>query len=397
MKPSASFRRWLGRVHLWLGLASGVLVFLISLSGALYAFRDELFDFFHRDVLYLREAPETPPLPLSTLLERADSALGARGAKARWLTTYSDPRRTWQFRAYEETGSGSPLTYFQEVRHDLLVYVNPYTGAIAGVIDHEREFFQVVKMFHWSFLLANDIGQPIVGYSVAVFVLMLVSGLILWWPKRLRQVPAKLRIPWSAGWKSKFYALHSALGAIVFPVALVIALTGLFYAFRIVQTILYVAIALTTAPPDFDLGRSRPEAAESRPLALDAVFEAARERHPRAYSIGYGLPEAGDDSATIYVWTRDNPMVYFRGSRESYDRHSGAFIKGKSFETASRGEKYLAMNYDIHVGAVLGLPGKILAFCASLICASLPVTGFLVWRGREKRRKTPKTQPENTP
>jgi uncharacterized iron-regulated membrane protein len=46
------------------------------------------------------------------------------------------------------------------------------------------------------------------------------------------------------------------------------------------------------------------------------------------------------------------------------------------------------MNYDIHTGAILGLPGKILMFFASLICATLPVTGFVIWWGR--RKKSPK-------
>jgi uncharacterized iron-regulated membrane protein len=43
------------------------------------------------------------------------------------------------------------------------------------------------------------------------------------------------------------------------------------------------------------------------------------------------------------------------------------------------------MNYDIHVGQILGLPGKIIAFVASLICASLPVTGFIIWWGKHKK------------
>jgi uncharacterized iron-regulated membrane protein len=47
--------------------------------------------------------------------------------------------------------------------------------------------------------------------------------------------------------------------------------------------------------------------------------------------------------------------------------------------------KIVRMNYDMHVGAVLGLPGKLLAFFASLVAASLPVTGFLVWWGMKKR------------
>jgi len=44
------------------------------------------------------------------------------------------------------------------------------------------------------------------------------------------------------------------------------------------------------------------------------------------------------------------------------------------------------MNYDIHVGAILGLPGKIMAFCASLIAASLPVTGVYIWWGRRHKK-----------
>jgi uncharacterized iron-regulated membrane protein len=48
------------------------------------------------------------------------------------------------------------------------------------------------------------------------------------------------------------------------------------------------------------------------------------------------------------------------------------------------------MNYDIHVGSILGFPGKVLAFLASLIGASLPITGFLVWYGRKFKKKSKK-------
>jgi uncharacterized iron-regulated membrane protein len=44
------------------------------------------------------------------------------------------------------------------------------------------------------------------------------------------------------------------------------------------------------------------------------------------------------------------------------------------------------MNYDIHVGQILGLTGKIIAFLASLICASLPITGFIIWWGKRNKK-----------
>ena len=57
------------------------------------------------------------------------------------------------------------------------------------------------------------------------------------------------------------------------------------------------------------------------------------------------------------------------------------------YKDATIADKIVRMNYDIHTGQVLGLPGKILAFFASLIAASLPITGFYIWWGRKKKKK----------
>lgn len=58
-----------------------------------------------------------------------------------------------------------------------------------------------------------------------------------------------------------------------------------------------------------------------------------------------------------------------------------------AYETAGFGTKLRRMNYDIHIGSILGFPGKVMAFLASLIGASLPITGFLVWYGRKFKKK----------
>ncbi|HQS06342.1 MAG TPA: PepSY-associated TM helix domain-containing protein, partial [Daejeonella sp.] len=50
-------------------------------------------------------------------------------------------------------------------------------------------------------------------------------------------------------------------------------------------------------------------------------------------------------------------------------------------------DKAIRMNYDLHTGAIIGLPGKIIAFIASLIIAILPVTGFMIWYGRRKKER----------
>jgi len=59
-------------------------------------------------------------------------------------------------------------------------------------------------------------------------------------------------------------------------------------------------------------------------------------------------------------------------------------VEGNKFSEARFADRLSIMNYDIHMGAILGFPGKLLAFFISLICASLPITGFFVWWNKRK-------------
>ncbi|MDN5296752.1 MAG: hypothetical protein PWQ71_858, partial [Bacteroidota bacterium] len=59
------------------------------------------------------------------------------------------------------------------------------------------------------------------------------------------------------------------------------------------------------------------------------------------------------------------------------------------FADADTADKLMRMNYEIHTGAILGLPGKIIAFFASIFIAGLPITGFVIWwrkRGKKEKR-----------
>ena len=68
-----------------------------------------------------------------------------------------------------------------------------------------------------------------------------------------------------------------------------------------------------------------------------------------------------------------------------FDENSGELLHKHDPKDKNFGEKVIAANYDIHVGAILGLPTKIIGFIVSLIIASMPVTGFMIWWGRRKK------------
>ncbi len=111
-------------------------------------------------------------------------------------------------------------------------------------------------------------------------------------------------------------------------------------------------------------------------------------------SLGIYFANLSTDPVEVVVNHR--PGTYYNSDFYHYDQYTGQELPATgsyagTFKDAKLADKIVRMNYDIHVGAVLGLPGKILAFFASLIAASLPVTGFIIWWGRRKKAKvTPK-------
>src|SRR5690606_11706036 len=89
---------------------------------------------------------------------------------------------------------------------------------------------------------------------------------------------------------------------------------------------------------------------------------------------------------------------YYNQSEYFYDRYTLEPLEASKFSEASFADRLSMMNYDIHIGSILGLPGKILAFFIRLICASLPVTGFLVWLNKKRKPQRPwRMQPSRRP
>jgi uncharacterized iron-regulated membrane protein len=375
-------KRWFGFIHLWVGLITGIIVFLISITGCIYVFRDELFTLAHKDVLFNNVVEKQPTLPIDSLWNMAQQHVGAQYPLEDG-TAYLEPNRNWEFIAgkYHD----SVYTYFQWIEYDYVVYINPYTGKVAGIINHKYEFFQIIKMLHWSLLLHTDYGQPIVGVAVLLFVVSLISGIVIWWPSKLKQFKEHLKVKWKAQWRRINYDIHRATAVYVLPIALIIAITGLVWAFKTVQAIVYVAASQSITPPD----RTEPKSVYDTTTVwltnaqlLNHIVTDSWKQFPDAYSVHFHPADYADTTHSVSTYIRANGMVYYDAALNYYDQYSGKLVKSMTFDKLNRGEKMLYMNYDIHVGAILGIPGKILAFIVSLICASLPITGFMIYWGK---------------
>jgi uncharacterized iron-regulated membrane protein len=162
-----TFKKIIGTVYLWFGLISGLVVFVISITGCLYAFQEEI-QKMTEDFRYVKPRASAV-LPPSVLKDMASRQLPDKHIHA---ILYSGKDKAAQ-----------AIFFHFDPSYYYLVYLNPYTGEVLKVKDMESDFFHLVLDGHFYLWLLPEIGQPVVAYFTLIFVVMLISGIVLWWPK----------------------------------------------------------------------------------------------------------------------------------------------------------------------------------------------------------------------
>lgn len=392
-KKPGFFKKWSAKLHLWFGLAIGSLIFIISITGALYVFKDEIENFTRKEYIYHHEKniDQKQILPIREM-EKLVNQQTKEKYQIHWVNVPMDKTMSYQFYWYEHNPKA--WNYFDEYPIYKLAYVNPYNGQVLKVYDEKNGFFQIVKMIHWSFLLKEEWGTYVVGIPVLIFVLMLITGIVLWWPKNKAARKQRFKFQWkdTTKWKRKNYDLHNILGFYSSIFALILCITGLFYAFFVVQAMIYVIFSGgNTTYPDFSKFKTKAPIEMKTDKTLDKISSKVKELYPTAYgfSLDLGHPHLDDHEHPNYeVYVKHLSYSYHKSSSLIFDENSGELLHSHDPKDKNFGEKVVSANYDIHVGAILGLPTKILAFLTSLIIASMPITGFMIWLGRRKNNKT---------
>nr|WP_199083170.1 PepSY-associated TM helix domain-containing protein [Pedobacter sp. ASV19] len=223
-----------------------------------------------------------------------------------------------------------------------------------------------------NLLLGDQVGHFIVRWSVVCFVILLTSGIILWWPKKrkIKQIKKSFSIKWKAKFKRLNYDLHNVAGFYAFLVLMLIAFTGLMWSF-----------GLTTEKKSKLQSDTTQQLTKTRD---DIILQQALKRSPETAYFLYNFPAA--KSATINLSAYQSNTSLYDRIQYRFDRYSGKLLEqSPEFKDLTITSKIIALNYDLHTGSAVGLPGKFIAFLSSLIAASLPVTGLLIWLNKKNR------------
>jgi len=428
------FKRIMAWLHLWLGLASGIIVVIVSLTGCIYVFENEIRDFIE-DWRFVKPQEKAFLLP-SQLVTIADNKMKDKkatsvtfGAKdeAAIVGYFVEKKDNGERGSKEENKKGERRKDFaknesksekSEVKVQknekgkgkgkdekrkggrrqgtfISVYMNPYTGDILNIKSVSRsdspDFFRWILNGHRALWLPYDIGRPIVGVAVLIFVVLLISGIVLWWPtKWIKSIIDKsFKIKWDASFKRVNYDMHNVFGFYSCIFLFFIAITGLVWSFGWWSKSLYW---VTSGGKPLVENRESPKSDTTQVKTFnittaDKVLLNLRKENPQAAGIMISIPAKPADPIGAFVYKQKH--TFYNMDRYSFDQQTLKEISIKTpfsgkYVEANIPDKIRRMNYDIHVGSVLGLTGKIIAFLASLISASLPITGFIIWWGKQK-------------
>ena len=386
------FKRINNWLHLWLGLISGLIVLIVCLTGCIWVFNEEITGLLEPDTkVAWQDKPVVKPAELMRI---------AAKLYPEKMPSYANYQQGRAINLNLRAANAAPRD--RRIGNTILK-VNPYTGEIISTEVYkpgESDFFRFILNGHRFLWMSPQIGRPIVNYGTLIFVVLLITGLIWWYPKKWNQSTRdkSFKIKWGASFKRVNLDLHNVLGFYALLFLLAIALTGMVYGIKWYSEGVYWVTSGGDKLAEYKrLGSDSTLKGKgyTPEKAMDLAWNKVIARHPKSMGFYYNFADTADAKAAINITVYPNKGQFYNSQGYTFDQHTLKELKREdaysiAYAQASFGQKLRKMNYDIHVGSILGFPGKVMAFLASLIGASLPITGFLVWYGRKFKKKSKK-------
>lgn len=378
-KKESLFKYIMSVLHLWLGLLSSIIIFIVCLSGCIYAFKTQIENLIDRDVVYVKSDNNSSKIAIDTILNNFENQFGG----ATNITVFKENNKSVLVSSFSKDNTG------------VSAYYNPISGELLGVKNTTSiAFFDFILEVH-RFLLAGDVGKFINGVAVLMFIFLLFSGFIIWLPKKINQLKKSLKIKLDAKFHRVNYDLHRVLGFYSILLLFFISVTGLYVSFHWVKN----AVIIGLGGDSIVISDTNIALKESLSSSFDVLFDdlSAKEntvlkKESSLQSIllktdsilkNEGtkvilLAKENTKSINITKMNTDNLLHFYVPDKIEFSI-DGSVRKQELFKKLALHEQFKLIAKPLHTGEIMGLPTIIIYFLISLVGCSLPVTGFIIW------------------
>ncbi|MBW4582579.1 MAG: PepSY domain-containing protein [Tildeniella nuda ZEHNDER 1965/U140] len=352
-------RQWVLRLHGSIGIAMGLLLVMISLSGAGIVFQEELDHGLHRSLWHV--TPQAEQVPLDAMFASAQAI--HPNLPVSYIQAPKTPTESYVFNQYTPN------------ERRLQTFVNPYTGQVLGSRTWEYSFIGFLYTVHHD-LFAGKVGQITVGVTGVLLLLMAMTGVMLWtgW----RKLATGFNIRWNAPLPLVSYDFHQVSGIVSNIFLTITAVTG-------------VVIVVLHFLPMFNQTPTAKPAVNAPTVALSTLMQKADAAIPDGITTSIELPDHDPQKMTVRKKLPNQDTGRFDLSVVEIDRTSGEVIQSTKVEKAEGLFKFIVAIADLHFGTFGGLPTRILYVFVGLMPTVLFITGLVNWRRRRTigtRRET---------
>lgn len=264
------------------------------------------------------------------------------------------------------------------------IFIDPYNGKILEKYNYKETFFYNVFALHRWLLGGNKgAGKYIVGVSTLIFLFVITTGIILWWPKTKKILQQRIKIKSNAGWKRLNHDLHIVFGFYSALFLFIIAFTGLAWSFEWFNKGIYTMTnsPLKNPPPPQSIYISN-----TKTISFDEALATAKTVYPNADFYSLSMPKDSVEAVTVAVLNK-NALHESATDAVYVDQYSGVVLGQLAFEERSLGAKVRSTFKPVHTGSIWGMPSKIIAFIVCLFGVSFPITGTIMWMNRTRKKK----------
>ncbi|MBA4018914.1 MAG: hypothetical protein C0483_17235 [Pirellula sp.] len=259
------------------------------------------------------------------------------------------------------------------------VFVDPATGDVAGSYYEPDSFFGIVLGLHRRLLLGS-VGRMVVELAASWGLVLLITGIYLWWPQRLGRPRLPTQGVWyprvRGSWLLILRDWHSVVGFYALGTAAFILFTGLFFTQVFGNGYKRATNLGGELPAAFAFSpKSEAPAGRSR-VSLAAVLDAAEPHLPGHGARRIQFPSGPQDVFRVFRASGSSPTWR---TTVFVDAYTARVVHSNGWDDAPLAHKVRMSAYPIHVGSIFGMTTKVLALltCAALVL--LAITGVWMW------------------
>jgi len=353
------------KLHLYAAIIVCPFLLIFAITGSLMAFEPEIDRLAHAKLTYVEPIGKTLSLAaISNKIHRqfTKDTIG-------WYNVATSPGISYQVYTNNQT-----------------IYVNPYTGEILGTMtgpDFWEKAQQEIHQLHLrlAFHDPKDTGKCFMSWIGVVLLIILPSGLVLWWKQK------RISIRWKEKPRQVWFDIHSLLGVGAFIFLMILAFTGVMIGFENKTTPMFYQLtgSKPTPMPDIKITAR----ANTYLISPDSALQIARNALPGALPFNINIAGPTDTYDIRCRYPEDRTPG--GRSRVILDPYSGKVLYAESSRTAPAGTRIRVINRSIHTGDIFGLLSKIIMSLASLALGLQVLSGLRIWWLRKWGKKKDKT------